>query len=62
MNAYNINYHVELDDIFAMKTVGDDIYDARVFILINMMMMMMSYYIIYERNCILVSTGWILAK
>ena len=49
-----------------MKTVvGDDIYDARVFILINMMMMMMmmmSYYIIYERNCILVSTGWILAK
>jgi len=44
-----------------MKTVGDDIYDARVFILINMMMMM-SYYIIYERNCILVSTGWILAK
>ena len=47
-----------------MKTVGDDIYDARVFILINMMMMMMmmSYYIIYERNFILVSTGWILAK
>ena len=46
-----------------MKTVvGDDIYDARVFILINMMMMMMSYYIIYERNRMLVSTGWILAK
>jgi len=44
-----------------MKTVGDDIYDARVFILINMMMMM-SYYIIYERNRRLVSTGWILAK
>ena len=26
--------NVEIDDIFAMKTVGDDIYDARVFILI----------------------------